>query len=210
MPPTPRHPLEVDGDLDRRVREIIYIEIHGILGWPRTGADRALQGTGMGVEDIAAEAYAAVRMYDPDQLQRSWESLARSIAHRKTVQALRDAGKGLRGTPYRPELRLISGDAEITDSDGETRTVLEAIATDTDEFENETIDKINAFDLYKLASDIFDERELTIYVSIAHEGRYFTDVAEMLGLTGARVGQIFNKLIDRLEQHPDNPFRDDD
>lgn len=210
MPPTPRHPLEVDGDLDRRVREIIYIEIHGMLGWPRTGADRALQGTGMGVDDIAAEAYAAVRMYDPDQLQGSWEALARSIARHKTIEALRAAGRGLRGTAHRPQLRLISGDAEVADSDGETRTVFETIATDPDEFENETIDKINAFDLYKLARDIFNERELTIYVSIAHEGRYFTEVGEMLNLTGARVGQIFNKLVDRLEQHPDNPFRDDD
>ena len=105
---------------------------------------------------------------------------------------------------------MISGDAEITDSDGETRTVFETIATDPDEFENETINKINALDLYKLARDIFNERELTIYVNVAHEKRYFTEVAEMLGLTGARIGQIFNKLIDRLEQHPDNPFRDDD
>ena len=210
MPPTPTHPLEADGDLDRRVREIIYIEIHGMLGWPRTGADRALQGTGTGVDDIAAEAYYAVRTYDPDKLQGSWESLARSIARNKTVQALREAGKGLSGTVHRPALRLIPGDAEITDSDGETRTIFEAITTDPDEFENETIDKINAFDLYKLARDIFDERELTIYVNVAHERRYFTDVAEMLGVTGARVGQIFNKLIDRLEQHPDNPFRDDD
>jgi len=164
----------------------------------------------MSVEDIAAEAYAAVRMYDPANLQGSWESLARSIARNKTVQALRDASKGLSGTEHRPELRLISGDAEITDSDGETRTVFETIATDPDEFENETINKINALDLYKLARDIFNERELTIYVNVAHERRYFTEVAEMLGLTGARVGQIFNKLIDRLEQHPDNPFRDDD
>ena len=164
----------------------------------------------MSVDDIAAEAYYAVRMYDPNKLQHSWESLARSIAHKKTVQALRDASKGLSGTEHRPELRLISGDAEITDSDGETRTVFEAIATDPDEFENETIDKINALDLYRLARDIFDERELTIYMNVAHENRYFTEVGAMLGLTGARVGQIFNKLVDRLEQHPDNPFRDDD
>ena len=210
MTPTPGHPLAADRNLDQRVRETIYMEIHAVLGWPRTEGSRALQGTGMSVDDIAAEAYAAVRMYDPDRLQRSWKALARAIARHKAVQALRAAGKGLSGTAHRREMRLISGDAEIADSDGEATTVFDALATDPDEFENETIDKINALDFYKLARDELNDRELAIYEYIIYHGLNYVETGDILGITGARVGQIFNDIMNRVTEHPDNPFRDDD
>lgn len=206
----PKHPLETDRSLERRVRNIIYIEIYAVLGWPRTDNNRALQGTGMGVEDIAAEAYADIWMFDPTQLRGSWEALARSIAHNKTVKALRAAGKGLRGTEHRPELRLVSGDAETTGQDGEPRRIFDSIPAESEEFENETIDKINAHALNELARGIFDERQYKIFTCVAHEGRSYVEVGDIINMTGARVGQIFNQLIDQLMQHPENPFLDDD
>ena len=209
-PASPPHPVRTNRGLEQRVREVIYAEIHRNLGWPRKGADRALEGTGISVDDIAAEAFTAVWYYNPVKLRGSWESLARRIARNKTVAAVRATGKGLTGTEHRPPLQLVHGDAETTSPEGVPRSALTAIISQDGDLEEDTIAMLNGQALFKLARDIFDYREFKIFVAVVAEGRSYVDIGKEWSLTGARIGQIHNGLQDRLMNHPDNPFLTDD
>ena len=116
----PAHPLQADADRLNKIADVMDAKIRKVLRWPSRGlgkqpgrlghtspTERVLPGTGIGVEDILSEAVIALLSFPPAELRGTWEGLGVRIAHNKAIAALRAAGKGLRGTDQRPELRLI-------------------------------------------------------------------------------------------------------
>ena len=102
--------------------------------------ERILDGTGVSADDVLNEAFLALIEYPPERVKDSWEGLAVTIAGNKAVDALRAAGKGLRGTNHRPELRLVSGNTEQEGPNGEMEpSVFETIPSDWGDPEAEYI-----------------------------------------------------------------------
>ena len=130
----PEHPLLADRERLDRILDVMYAQVQKTL-FPRNprrrpqsvtglstdawGPERILDGTGISADDVLSEAFIALLRYRPERLKGTWEGLAVRIARNKAVDALRASGKGLRGTDLRPDLRLVSGDADGVGPDGE-------------------------------------------------------------------------------------------
>lgn len=221
------HPLLADRALLDEILTVIYAEIHKVLKWPdpglrrgawhlggAAGPERTLEGTGVSADDILSEVFWALIQYQPERLQGSWQGLAIGIARNKTKNALRAAGKGLRGTDHRPELRLVSGDARMPGSDGELgAAIFDVLPTDWGSLEEEYLALAGVLDLRDLALKVLDDREQRIFFAIHFSGYTRKEVGEQLGLTGARIGQIYNASLRRLKVEPPLPrpvTREDD
>lgn len=217
----PDHPLLADRTLFDEILNVVYAEIHKVLKWRNpglrraaghlggaAGPERVLEGTGTSADDILSDVFWALLEYRPERLEGSWEGLAVGIARNKTKNALRAAGKGLRGTDHRPELRLVSGDARPPGPEGESGTaIFDVLPTEWDSLEDEYFATAAVLDLRDLALEVLNDREGQIFFDIHFEGYKRKDVGEKLGLTGARVGQIFNASVRRLEADPRYPYR---
>ena len=132
----PDHPLRADEDRLNRILNVMYAKIHKTLfPWSKPGRrpgsessqsnnaddpELILEGTGVSANDVLSEACEGLLLYPPERLHRTWEGLAVTIAENKANDALRSAGKGLRGTDHRTPLRLVSGGLEREGPDGKT------------------------------------------------------------------------------------------
>ena len=216
----PEHPLQTDRDRLDKIADVMDAKIRKVLGWRSRGltkeqgrlgradrTERVLPGTGVGVEDILSDAVIALLSFLPADLRGSWEGLAVQIAHNKAVAALRAAGKGLRGTDHRHELRLIPGDARRPLPGGEPGpSVLEGLPDERYDPEAEYIEIRRALDLRDLARTVLSERDAYIFFERHFVGRTHEEIAQDLGLTRQRVGQIYNSALSQLEADPRYPF----
>ena len=202
----------------------MYAEIQktlfpGHLGQPRPrvetsqtngtgGVERILEGSGVSADDVLSEASIALLKHSSKRLESTWEGLAVTIAHNKAVDALRASRKGLRGTNHRPGLRLVSGDVEREGPDGEVEpSIFELRHSNWGDPEAEYFVLEDVLKLRDLAREILDDRDLEIFFAIHFEGYSRKEVADRLGLTSQRIGQIFNAAVHSLEKHPDYPFK---
>ena len=171
------------------------------------GRERILDGTGVSTNDVLSEAFLALLEYPPGRLKTTWEALAVGIAHNKAVDAIRASRRGLRETDHRPELRLVSGDAERESSEGETRSGLfEVLRSDRGDPEAEFLALQAVTELRDLARAVLDERGQEVYFAIHFDGYTRREVGIRFGLTGQRIGQIYNAAQSRLESHPHYPY----
>ena len=211
------HPLLMDRKRLDRIADVMYAEIQKTLfsenpgRRQRTETEQVLKGTAVSADDVLAEAVAGLVRYSPERLEGTWEGLAVSIAHNKAVDALRASQKGLRKTEHRPQLRLVSGDAERQGPDGETGPPLfEVIPSDWGDAEAQygVLEKV--LRLVNLARDVLDERAREIFFAIHLEGDSRTEVGKRVGMTSQRIGQIYREALQSLESHPNYPFKFDD
>jgi RNA polymerase sigma factor (sigma-70 family) len=198
-----------------RIADIMYAEIHKTLfrhtrGRRRRGAsiERVLEGTAVSPDDVLSEAVGGLLRHWPERLEGTWEGLAVTIAHNKAVDALRASRKGLRETEQRPELRLVSGDAERQGSGGETQPPLfEVLPSTLNDPESEYLRLESALALRDLARDVLDERTREIFFAIHFDGDSRTEVGARVDLTSQRVGQIYRAALYTLAADRRFPFR---
>ena len=224
QPSHPEHPLLADRDRLDAILDIMYAKIQKTLfpghpGWSRPRAEtgrssnahhreRILEGTGVSADDVLSEAFLGLLEYSPERLEGTWEGLAVRIARNKAVDALRAATRGLRGTEYRPPLRLVSGDAEGEGPDGAAKPApFELLPSNWGDPEAEYLVLQDVLDLRDLAREVLDDRDLGIFFAIHFSGHSRREVGARLGLTGQRIGQIYNAALRRLETHPDYPYK---
>lgn len=206
------HPLFEDRDLIEEVSTVMYAVIQKTLhkGLPPSrqgaGPDRALIG-GVSAEDVLQEALIDLSDYPPEQLTESWGALGVTIARRRAVDAVRAARKGLRGTGHRHEIKLVPGDAPTVGPNGEPGATRWDLHPDEGlNPEDEYMILRSVLDLLELAREVLDTgRDLTIFLGIRFQERTRADLAEELGLSPQRVGQIYDKSCRTLEAHPRYP-----
>ena len=218
------HPLLADGDRLDEILDAMYAKIQKTLfRWrrpvrrPRAEAnqsdnakdvERILDGTGVSADDILSEALIGLLSYPPECLEGTWEALGVTIAENKAKDALRAAGKGLRGTEHRLQLYLMSGDREREGPDGETEpAIFETLPGDWENLEAEYFATQDVLKLRDLAREVLDDRDKRIFFAIHFEGYSRKEVGDQFGLTSQRVGQVFNGALRTLEAHPEYPFK---
>ncbi len=217
------HPLLTDRKRLERILDIMYAKIQKTL-FPRHprqprprveasqtngtgGVERILKGTGVSADDVLSEAFHALLEFPPERRKGTWEGLAFTIAHNKAADALEASGKGLRGTDYRSELRLVSGDVGSEGPEGEMGpSFFELLPNNCDDLEAEYLVMEDVLKLSDLAREILDDRAQEIFFAIHFRGYSRSEVADRLGLTSQRIGQIYNAAFRSLEGHPDYPF----
>jgi DNA-directed RNA polymerase specialized sigma24 family protein len=224
LDPDARHPLLDEPERLERIVDNMYAQIHKILHWPnpklRRGAagalglsgrgntERTLYG-GVGADDILAKAYQDLLEYPPSNLEESWEALSVTIAQRKAIAALRKSKKGLRSTDHRPELHVISGDQPTAhNQDAESASsIFDLVADDRVDLEAAFIEVADALQLRDLALELLDDRDCQIFLLVHFQQQTRSDLGDQLGLTGARVGQIYRQSWDRLKADPRYPYQ---
>ena len=212
----PTHPLQADRPRLNRILNVMYAKIHKVLfseklrpgQRPRT--ERILRGTGVSADDVLAEAAEDLLLYQPDEVQVSWEAVGVQIARNKAVTALRAARAGLRATDDREPLHLVSTDTQTrTQNRDSDTTPLHMLAGDGVGPEEEYIELERSLKLRDFARDVFDEPSLYVFLTI-HFGRgRRADIGKELRVSGQRVSQIYREAYERLVTHPDNPFKSD-
>ncbi len=169
--------------------------------------ERILVGNAVSADDVLSEALIGLLQYPPEDLNGTWEGLAITIARNKAIDALRASQTGLRGTDHRPQLHIVSGDADSEGPDGETEpTLFEVLPSNWREPEAEYLVKQGVLKLRDLARETLDNRDQEIFLEIHFLGYSRKEVGARLGLTSQRIGQLYNAALRRLEAHPDYPF----
>ena len=220
----PEHPLLADRDRLDRILDAMYAKINKTL-FPRAGpvrrprpeeipsnhsgeVEQILYGTGISADDVLAEALIGLLQYQPERLEGTWEALAIGVAENKALDARRASQKGLGGTDHRSQLYLVSGDLERDGPDGEKEpSIFETLPSDWSGLEAEYFAMQDVLTLLNLARELLDERDLRVFLAIHFEGYSRRDMADRLGLTSQRVGQIYNAALTNLEADPFYPFQ---
>lgn len=167
-------------------------------------------GTGIGADDILADAFLALVEYPPDRLRGSWEGLAVRIAQNKAKDALETAEKGLRATDQRPKLHLVPGERTGQGPDGASDAApFDVLPAEWADLEAEYFALSDVLELRDLARKILDERERDIFFAIHFYGYSRKEVGEAFELTPQRIGQVYSAVLRQLESHPDYPFKPD-
>ena len=220
----PDHPLLEDRERLERILDVMYAKIQKTLfPWRRRGrrlrperslfgdalgVELILDGTGVSAEDVLSEAFLAMLEYPPNRLEGEWEGLAVRIAERKAIDAIRASQKGLRGTNHRDQLHLVSGDVEREGPDGETEpSIFDVTASDWGNPEADYLELEATLKLRNLARELLDDRQQRVFFAIHFDDYTRREVAEQLGLTSQRVGQIYKASLLTLEAHLDYPFK---
>ena len=207
------HPLFGNRDLLDKVTKVMHAVIHKTMhkkGMPvspkGTGPDRALGG--VSADDVLQDAVIDLWRYPLEGFTGSWGALGATIAHRRAVDAVRDATKGSRGTEHRHEMRVVSGDEQTVGPEGDPGATRWDLHPDEClNPEEEYVIVRSALDLRDLAREVLAAgRELAIFFGIRFQGRTRTDIASEWDLTRQRVGQIYNDACRRLEAHPRYPY----
>ena len=204
------HPLLRDRALLDKVLDVMYFAIHKKLhrvpGSRRGAGPELVIVGGTSADDVLQEALADLLDYPHEGFSGSWRALGVDIAKKRAVDAWRASRKGLRGTDHRHEIKMVSGDAEPSDAESGT-AIFSVLPTEWDSLEDEYFAMARVRDLRDLALEVLNDRERQIFFDIHFLGYTRKKVGEKLGLTGARVGQIYNASMRRLEGDPRYPYR---
>lgn len=207
------HPLLRDEDLREEVLDVMYAVIDRRLhGRRRAGfqrgadADKTIFG-GVSADDVLQEAFEALLASPYRGVSVDWRAFGATIARNKAVDARRASQKGLRGTSHRHELRMVSGDVRVQADDGEPgATIFELHPDERYDPEEEYITVRSALDLRDLAREVLEGRDLDIYLQIRFLQRPRKIIGDEMGLTGQRVGQLYERACRRLENNPRYPY----
>ena len=216
----PEHPLLADRERLDQIADVMYLKVQKTF-FPWTKADlssdisrrqRILYGSGISADEVLSEAFIDLLRYPPVSAGAPHGDMgglgAVTIARNKAVDALRASKKGLRGTDHRPQLRVVSGDAERERPDGETEpSIFELLPSSWGDPEAEYFVLQDVLKLRDLARKLLDDRDQKIFFAIHFDGYSRREVGDPLGLTSQRIGQIYSDALRRLETHPDYPFK---
>ena len=201
------HPLFADRDLLDEVTKVMYAVIQktlhkrgAVASRQGAGPDRALIG-GVSADDVLQEALIDLWHYPLEKLDGSWGALGVTIAHRRAVDAVRAARKGLRGTDRRHEIKVESGDAPTVSPEGELGATKWELHPDENlNPEDEYVIVRSALDVRDLAREVLDtERKQTIFLDIHFQRRTRAELAKEWDLTPQRVSQIYHEACRTLE-----------
>ncbi len=217
------HPLLADRVRLDRILDVMYAIIQKTLfPWhpgqrrPRvetsqtnnaSSIERILEETGVSADDVLNKAFLALLEYPLERLEGTFEGLAVRIAQNKAVDALRASRKGLRGTDLRPQLHLVSGDAERAGPAGDREPPLFEVLPSNSNPEAEYFLVQGVLNLRDLAREVLSDRDREVFFAIHFDGYTRTEVGKRLGLTSQRIGQIYNTAMQQLETHPKHPFK---
>lgn len=209
-----QHPLLSDRTRLDALLDVMYAQIHKILHpWSSatrqrgTGTEKALVG-GNSADDVLQEALDDLLAYPLDRVTGSLEALGVDIAKKRAVDGLRASQKRLGGTSHRPPLRVVSGDAEMQREDGEPAgRVWDVVPGERASAEDEFLATQSVLDLTGLARELLDDQEQRIFFGIHFGHRTRRDIGKEMGKTGQRIGQIYEKVLRRLEAHPRYPHK---
>lgn len=218
--PMPNHPLLRDRARLEEILDVMYVQIQKITN-PRvapqhrasaradSGSELTLVG-GESADDVLQDALLALLSYDPAQLTKSWEALAVGIAQNKAKQALRRATKGRRSSSSSDdspveELKVVP----LTTSDNDGLEPIDTLSAEGADPEDEFIATRQQLILLRLARVLLDDRDRRIFFDVHHLGIPRAEVGRSLGLTGQRVGQIYQSVAKRLLEaaYSDPTFR---
>lgn len=205
-----RHPLWGDPARLDAIREQMWIQVQktmfpGRARRPLKNPDRTeltLVG-GASASDAYNEAVHALLSYVPVG-EANWEALGNTIARRRAIAALRKARKH-RGLPDGSEITIASLDVE-----GDDGELLAAKVADDEAASDEQAvelalraDRLIAFRV--VANEVLTQRDRDIVFRVARNETH-ADIAEVVGLTPQRVGQIYReslrKINGRLREDP--------
>ena len=210
----PEHPLLSDRERLEKIADIMYAKIQKTLFLGNRGRhsknepERILTGTAVSADDVLSEAFIGLLQYPPERLEGTWEGLAVTIAGNKATDAFRASQKGLRGTDHRPQLRLVSGDAEREGPDGETEpAIFEVLPSNWGDPEAESLELEYAVELRDLARDVLNDRDLKIFFAIHFQEYSRREIGEQLGLTSQRIGQIYRAALRSIGPRLNHPFK---
>ena len=188
---------------------LIYKTLHnGSPAPPKRGVgpERTLVG-GVSADDVLQEALADLLAYQLERVTGSLEALGVDIAKKRAVDAIRASQKGLRGTSRRAALRVVSGDAVTHGEDGEPAgKVWDVVPGHSGSAEEEALAIRSVLDLRDLARELLDNQERAIFFGVHFQRRSRRDIGKELGITGQRVGQIYDQAMRRLEADPRYPY----
>lgn len=206
------HPLLADRPRLEKISDVMYAQIQKVLHVPPQprseataghGTERTLVG-GASADDVLQEALLGLLSYPPDKLETTWEALSVTIAQNKAKGALRKATKGrVRKTDdeEEPEVEIDVISLSSSPNDDEEGTVgrelAETVAGASDP-EGDFARTEQQLILLRLAREMLDERQRRIFFDVHFMGVHRAEVGRQLGLTGARVGQIYRAAAERL------------
>ena len=215
--PAPRHPLEDDLARLERIVDAMWAAIHQVLDLPTPRRRRIarsdilgeavsdqLTGGGVSAEDVLTEAFGALLRTPETRVTTTWEGLAVGIARNKTKGALRKAGAWLRETEHRPKLTVISGDAPGRPGpDGDPpEPLLELIEDPAVDLDDEFTKTSQQLELLRLAQEILDDRDRTIFFGMHFGTRTRQSLATEFDLTAPGVTHVYRTTAKRLHDHP--------
>jgi len=221
--PTPgrRHPLEDEPTRLEHIVDVMWAEIHKVLRRRAPTRRRSrgsdvvgrigepvsdqLHGSGrVSAADVLADALADLLQTPATAVTTSWEALAVGIARNKAKGALRDSQAWLHATANRPKLTVVSGDEPgPADGDGNpTKPLFELIAEPGVDLEEEFIKTSQQLELIRLAREILDDRDRTIFLGRQFGTRTRESLAEEFGLTPPGVTHVYRTTAKQLHDHP--------
>lgn len=208
VPDDAEHPLHRDRARLERILNNVYAEIQKTLfrtSSPRPttvdaeGDERVLAG-GASADDVLQDVLIALLLYPEPGSVESWEALATRIAQNKAKDAIRHALKGRRlpgsnDTDGPNEIALVSLDA---DDDEIGASIADTLAAHDDP-ETTYIENAQQLFLVRYARQLLTERERLIYFEVHHLATPKATLGKRLGITGARVGQIYLEVLIKLD-----------
>lgn len=194
-----RHPLLADGERERleTIVDVMHQVILKTLGHQRPDAEERVLIGGTSADDVLQESLFGLLDYNPSKLKETWERLAVRIARNKAIDAIRQATSGRRDSATGREIGIVPLDRALSSSGPEGPRPIELLPGGRDP-EAEFTAIHQELVLRDLARDHLDDRERRIFFEIHYRGRSRADVGREVGLTGARVGQIYAEITLRL------------
>lgn len=215
-----RHPLEEDSARLEHIVDVMWAEIHKVLRLPaprrrrscgsdvvgRVGvaATDQLTRSGVSADDVLADALADLLQKSEDEVTTSWEALAVGTARNKAKGALRDAEAWLHETETRPRLTVVSADASSQpDPDGDpAEPLLELLGDPAVDLDDEFTKTSQQLELVRLAREILDDRDRTIFLGMHSGTRSRQSLAAEFDLTPPGVTHVYRTTARRLYEHP--------
>lgn len=208
--PARDHPLLADRPRLEKITDVMYAQIQKVMHVaPQDrgdvaagrGVERTLVG-GTSADDILQEALLGLLRYPPAKLNTSWEALGVRIAQNKAKEALRKATKGRRrgtdGEDDEVEIDVVSLNSPIQQDEG---SIGEEIAHTLEAGSDPEADFIRTEQqliLVRLARELLSERDRRIFFDVHFLAISNAEVGRQLGLTGARVGQVYTAAAERV------------
>ena len=197
-----QHPLWLDRERLDNITQLMWLEIQKVMfpGKPRRplrnpGNTELTVVGGISVEDVFSEALHALLQYEPEG-DVDWDAVGMTIAQRRAIDAVRKARKN-RGLPDGSEIRITSLDLE--NEEGER--LVDRIADSGDLTDDEAVDRVlrakRLLAFRAVAGEVLSQRDRDIVLRVTR-GETRVAIAEDVGLTQQRVGQIYGKSMRKI------------
>jgi hypothetical protein len=218
------HPLEEDPERLGRIVDVMWQEIHKVV---KRTAPRRRRSAGSSVArlvgeataepliagtstatDILADALADLLRTPAGRVTQSWEAIAVGIARNKAKGALRESQAGLRATANRPRLTVVSGDQPGAPGSDDSPSVplLEVIADPGADLEDEFVKTYQQIELIRLARELLDRRDQTIFLGLQFQTCTRASLAEEFELTTPGVTHVYVRAARKLHADPRFPY----